>query len=369
MIRFKPNFSSRTLRLLKCVPMSKITERQKVLLALVVQEYVEWMQPVSSQRLVDDYRLDYSSATIRNELASLTHLGYLDQPHTSAGRVPTEDGYRYFVSQLMGHASLPSETQHTIQHQFYQARRDIDEWMHLAASVLARQSQGASLVTSLHPDQARLKHLELISTRGRQVLMVLVLVGGEIRQQMLKLNEHVPQKKLNLVSNWINDIAQGQEAETILEEMKLADDDLKLDIMQLTVDEMQRSDDILTGEMYRDGLSNVLTEPEFSEPDVAHRTLRFWEERSQLEELLSQTVLAPDTNGIHVLIGGEGTWEDLSECAVVLSRYGVPGVATGALGVLGPTRMPYAHTISTVQFVANLLSDLVGDTISDESME
>jgi heat-inducible transcriptional repressor len=349
--------------------MSEITERQKIILALVIQEYVEWMQPVSSQRLVDDYRLDYSSATIRNELAALTNSGYLDQPHTSAGRVPTEDGYRYFVSQLMGRASLPTETEHTIQHQFYQARRDIDEWMRLAASVLARQSQGASLVTALHPNQARLKHLELISTRGRQVLMVLVLIGGEIRQQMLRLNDHVPQKKLNVVSNWINEIGQGKEAEAILEQRSSTDDDLKLDIIQLIVDEMRRSNSILTGDMYRDGLSNVLKEPEFSEPDVAHRTLRFWEERSQLEELLSQTVLAPDTSGVHVLIGGEGTWEDLSECAVVLSRYGVPGVATGALGVLGPTRMPYAHTISTVKFVANLLSDLVGDTISDESLE
>jgi heat-inducible transcriptional repressor len=349
--------------------MDELTERQKIILALVIREYVDRVQPVSSQGLVDVYQLDYSSATIRNEMAILTEAGYLQQPHTSAGRVPTEEGYRYFVSQLMGRTSLPSETRHTIQHQFYQARYDVDQWMKLAASVLARQSRGASLVTSLHPEHARLKHLELIATRGRQVLMVLVLEGGEIRQQMLKLNEPIAQRKLSTVASWINEVAQKSDGQEIASLIRTIDDDLKSDILQLTVGEMQRSDEILAGDIYRDGLANVLKEPEFSEPGVAHRALRFWEERSQLEDLLSQTVLAPDTSGIHVLIGGEGTWEDLSDCAVVLSRYGVPGIATGALGVLGPARMPYAHTISTVQFVANLLSDLVGDTLSDERYE
>ncbi|MBL7162018.1 MAG: heat-inducible transcription repressor HrcA [Anaerolineales bacterium] len=346
--------------------MSDLTERQKLILALVVREFVEQVNPVGSKSLVQDYSLNFSPATVRNEMAFLTEAGYLQQPYISAGRIPTEEGYRYFVSQLMGRASLPSETRHTIQHQFYQARTDIDQWIRLAASVLARQSRGASLVTSLHPEHARLKHIELIATRGRQVLMVLVLEGGEIRQQMLKLDEPVSQEKLSITAVWVNEISQQKDARETSALTSRADDDLKRDILKLTVEEMQRSDDVLAGDIYRDGLANVLAEPEFSAPGAAHKALRFWEERSQMEDLLSQTVLSPDTSGIHVLIGGEGTWEDLSECAVVLSRYGVPGVATGALGVLGPTRMPYAQTISTVQFVANLLSDLVGDTLPDE---
>jgi heat-inducible transcriptional repressor len=346
--------------------MSDLSERQKLILALVIREYVDHVKPVGSERLVEDYELHFSSATVRNELAVLTEAGYLHKPHKMAGSAPTEEGYRYFVSQLMGRTTLPSEVRHTIQHQFYQARHDVDQWMRLAASVLARQALGASLVTSLHPDHARLKHIELIATRGRQVLMVMVLEGGEIRQQMLKLGEPVSQDKLSLAASWVNETAQQKDAGEISSLISMADDDLKQDILQLTLEEMQRSDAVLAGDIYRDGLANVLAEPEFSAPGVAHRALRFWEERSQLEDLLSQTVLLPETSGVHVLIGGEGTWEDLSDCAVVLSRYGVPGVATGALGVLGPTRMPYAHTISTVQFIANLLSDLVGDTLSNE---
>lgn len=345
--------------------MKSLTERQKLILALVIREYVDLTQPVGSRKLVDVYNLDFSSATVRNEMSYLTEAGYLQQPHTSAGRAPTEEGYRIFVSQLMGHTILPEQIQRTIQHQFYQARHDIDQWVRLAASILARQSQAASLVTSLHPEHARLKHLELIATRGRQVLMVLVFEGGEVRQQMLALAEPVPQDRLSQVARWMSDIAQGKEFGAIQKLIDQRDDALEQDILRLIADEMKLSDSVLAGEIYRDGISNVLAEPEFAEPGVAHRALRFWEQRAHLEDLLSQTVMGPSSGDIHVLIGGEGTWEDLSECSVVLSRYGVPGVATGALGVLGPTRMPYAHTISTVRFIAGMLSDLVSETLSE----
>jgi heat-inducible transcriptional repressor len=342
-----------------------LTERQKFILALVIREFVESTQPVGSKTLVDSYNLDFSPATVRNEMAALTEAGYLQQPHTSAGRSPTEEGYRFFVSQLMGHTILPEQIQRTIQHQFYQARHDFDQWMRLAASILARQSQAASLVTSLHPEHARLKHLELIATRGRQVLMVLVFEGGEVRQQMLALAEPVPQDQLSQVAGWLNEIAEGQDGDSITALIEQREDNLEQDILRLIAEEMRHSDSLLAGEIYRDGISNVLAEPEFAEPGVAHRALRFWEQRAHLEELLSQTIMVPSSGDIHVLIGGEGTWEDLSECTVVLSRYGVPGVATGALGVLGPTRMPYAHTISTVRYIAELLSDLVGETLSE----
>ena len=157
--------------------MSELTERQKLILALVIRDYIETAQPVGSKHLPEAYDLDVCSATVRNEMLALTDMGYLRQPHTSAGRVPTEEGYRYFVRQLMGQTELPATTKRTITHQFYQAGHDVDRWMRLAASVLAHQSQAASLVTAPHPEQARFKHLELIGTSGRQVLMVLVLVG------------------------------------------------------------------------------------------------------------------------------------------------------------------------------------------------
>ena len=338
--------------------MTSLSERQKLILALVIRDYLETAQPVGSQRLVDKYGLEFSSATVRNEMAALTEADYLRQPHTSAGREPTENGYRYFVRQIMGHTDLPDTTKRMITHQFYQARQDIDQWMRLAASILAHQSQAASLVTAPHPESGRFKHLELISTYARQVLMVLVLAGGEVRQQMLVLAEPVTQEQLSAVAAKINQRCLGMGADDIAALIGQMDP-LEQDVLKLTVDEMERSSAILGGEIYRDGLTNVLAEPEFSEGDVARRALRVLEERSVLEDLLSRTILTSSVGGVQVLIGGEGTWEDLRQCSVILARYGAPGLATGALGVLGPIRMAYGRTISTVRFVAGLLSDLV----------
>ena len=338
--------------------MAILTERQNLILALVIRDHIEDAQPVGSKRLVDDYGLNFSSATVRNEMAVLTEAGYLNQPHTSAGREPTEDGYRYFVRQLMGHTELPDKTKRTITHQFYQARQDIEHWMRLAASVLAHQSQAAALVTAPYPETARFKHLELISTLGRQVLMVLVMSGGEVSQQMLMLAEPVAQEKLSAAAELINKRCEGLDGGAI-SALSVQMDTLEHDVIKLVIDEMERSSAVLGGEVYRDGLANVLGEPEFAEADAARSALRELAERSLLEDLLASTVLANNVGGVQVLIGGEGTWEELRQCSMVLSRYGVPEMATGTVGVLGPIRMAYGHTISTVRFVAGLLSDLV----------
>jgi len=344
--------------------MTKLTERQKIILALVIRDYTEIAQPVGSRRLVEHYQLDVSSATVRNEMVTLSEMGYLRQPHTSAGRVPTEEGYRYFVRQLMGQTELPVPTKRTITHQFYQAGSDMERWMRLSASVLAHQAQAASIVTAPRAEQVHFKHLELISTSGRQVLMVLVLSGGEVRQQMLALAEPVFQDQLSAVAQTLNQLFLGMD-NTAISALSVSLTALEEDILKLVLDEMHRLSVLMTGELYRDGLDNVLAEPEFGESDGARRALRIFEERPLLDDLLSRTVLSSDLGGVQVLIGGEGTWEELRDCSVVLARYGVPGMVSGALGVLGPMRMPYGHTISTVRFVAGLLSDLVENMLTE----
>jgi len=346
--------------------MNLLTERQKLILALIIHAYTETAQPVGSKALIERYKLETSSATIRNDMVELTEAGYLRQPYTSAGRVPTEEGYRYFVRQLMGQTELPMNTRRTITHQFYQAGRDVNRWMRLAASVLAHQSQGASLVTSPRPESARFKHLSLISTHGRQVLMVMVWSGGQVRQQMLTLAEPVSQEQLSTAAGHINLVCEGLDSDAI-SALGGQFDALEQDVLKLIREELERMKQVVSGEVYRDGLSNVLSEPEFAESESARKALRVLEERSMLEDLLSRTVLTSGMDEVQVLIGGEGTWEDLRDCSMVLARYGAPGLVTGALGVLGPTRMAYGRTVSTVRFVSGLLSDLVIEMLADEN--
>src|SRR6266545_1648290 len=342
-----------------------LSERQKTLLLLIIRDYIDSGQAVGSKRLAEHYHLDLSSATIRNEMSMLTEIGYLRQPHTSAGRVPTEEGYRYFVSQMMHNTELPETVQNTISHQFYQARGDVDQWMTLAASVLAHQSQAVSVVTAPHVEQSRYKHVELISTQGRQVLMVLVMAGGEVSQQVLTLAEPVSQERLSQTAARLNGLLVGLTSDAIAT-IPARPDALDQDILILIQQDMRRAAARVSGEIYTDGLTNVLAESGFAESDDARRALKLFEERSTLKDLLARTTTNSNVGGLQVLIGGEGEWEELRQCSMVLARYGVPGLATGKLGVLGPMRMAYARTIPTVRFVAGLLSDLVNDTITGE---
>jgi heat-inducible transcriptional repressor len=345
--------------------MTNLSDRQKTLLLLLIKDYIESAQPIGSKRLAEHYHLNFSSATIRNEMAALTEMGYLRQPHTSAGRVPTEEGYRYFVSEMMNKAELPESVQHTISHQFHQSRPELDQWMTLAASILATQSQGVSVVTAPHTEQAKFKHLELISTQGRQVLMILVMMGGDVRQQILTLTEPVTQERLSQTATRLNTLLVGQTLDSV-SSLTNRPDPLDQDILLLIVQDLQSTSKRVSGEIYTDGLTNVMNEPEFAESDDARRALKMFEERSTLQDLLARTTINSNIGGLQVLIGGEGEWEELSQCSMVIARYGVPGMAMGTVGVLGPMRMSYARTIPTVRYVAGVLSDLVNDTITNE---
>lgn len=341
----------------------QLSDRQKLILTLIIHEHIRTAQPVGSNTLVEKYDLKMSSATVRNEMAYLTDVNLLRQPHTSAGRVPTEEGYRFFVGNLIQKTGLSTQTRRTITHQFYQSRQDVEQWLRLAASVLANQSQAASLVTAPHSDRAIFKHLELIATRGRQVLMVLVLMGGEIRQQFINLAESVPQERLSEIAAEFSRLCVQCDIEQ-MSRLRGQLDALGQDILTILLHEMAVMEESTTGEIYLDGISNVLSEPEFAESDEARQALQLLEERSLLENLLATTSTNTDVGGIQVLIGGEGNWDVLRQCSLVLARYGDPKTFTGSVGVLGPIRMPYDRTISTVRFVANVLSDLVSETLA-----
>ena len=339
----------------------ELSDRQKFILTLVVHDYIRTAIPVGSKNLVEQYQLEMSSATVRNEMGALTEMGYLSQPHTSAGRVPTEEGYRYFVGRLLRRTELPDSTQHMISHQFYQTRPDVDEWMKLAASILASQSHAASLVTLPHSEKVRVKHVELVSTRGMQVLMVLVLLGGEVRQRIITLGEPVNQERLSATAERIRLASLGMNIEELAAHRSLAHG-LEQDALGWMIDEM-RAAYSTAGEVLLDGLTNVMAEPEFSGNDEGRRALKVLEERSLLQEVVERSATASSVGGIQVIIGGEGTWKELRPFSMVLGRYGRPGQATGALGVLGPLRMSYGRTISTVRFLSGLLSSLVTDSL------
>jgi heat-inducible transcriptional repressor len=340
---------------------SKLTPRQREVLKTLVQEYITSATPVGSSTLLQIGRLDVSSATVRNELVALEELGYVEQPHTSAGRIPTVRGYRYFVEQLMEQVELPVPEQRTIRHQFHQIRLDLEQWMRLTAAVLAHTAQMASLVTPPHATSARFKHLELISVSDTLCLMILVLQDSGVHQEMLVLSDPIEQETLSQVSTKFNQLLRNR---TVREMQESTNPELtglrdwEHTVFLRVIYLIQQVDHHSVSEIYRDGLANVLREPEFVDADKFRQVVEVLEQRGILETVLTKILNA---NGVQIIIGGEGTYEAIDDFSLVLSPYGIRGKASGVLGIMGPTRMPYARAISTVRYVAHLMDSLMTD--------
>lgn len=338
-----------------------LTERQEVILSLVVREYIRNPQPVASKVLVEQFNLGVSSATVRNEMTILEQHGLIFAPHTSAGRVPTKQGYRYFVRRLLRGSDLSSQERRRISREFQQAPMEVEEWVRVAAIALSRTAQTAALVTPPRAVENQFKHLELISTHGRMVLMVMVLQGGSVHQQILTLAEIVPQEVLSQTAQIINLSCAALTAAQIRAKVRALPDALTREIGELIAEAVLQVNQQTARDMFRYGLSESL--PAFSE-DEAQQAIRVLEEQSLLDELLKET-LAPDQPDVRVVVAGEGRWEDLSHLSMVLGRYGT-SQARGALGVLGPTRMRYGRAVSAVRYIANLMTDLLEDVYGEE---
>jgi heat-inducible transcriptional repressor len=337
--------------------LDSLSERQESILRLVVRSYIETGQPVGSKTLVELFDMDISSATVRNELAALGELGFLMQQHTSGGRIPTELGYRYFVQKLLGDFHLPFHEQQMIRHQFHQARLELNQWMQLAAAILARTSHGASFVTAPRSRANRYKHLQLIATQGRMVLLILVLHSGEVKQQMLTLSESISQARLSMAADHLNNLYENTTFDEIGRRMGQLDT-LEYEVTRLVLDILGRSDNRSISDIYRDGLINLL------ENEGTRQAVRVLEERTLLANVISQSML-PESSGVQVVIGGDGRWEELKDCTIILSRYGVPDDFSGTVAVIGPTRMSYGRNVAAVRYVADLMSNFVYDFYAD----
>ena len=339
---------------------SRLSTRQRQILSLVVRGYIESGIAIGSKTLVSRYHLAISSATVRNELARLTEMGYIGQSHTSGGRIPTDQGYRYFVQRLIGDFELPLFEQQTIRHQFHQARIEIEQWMRLAAAILAHTSQGASFVTAPRSQFSHYKHVELIATRGRLVLMIFVMYGGNVSQQMLTLAEPLSQERLRAAADELNRRFDGRNIDEIDSFFNHLDT-LEQDVTRLVLDIMRRADRKAVSEIYRDGLANILDD------DGTRTAVRMLEERSLLNDIVADVFEEDQTrSGVQVIIGGEGRWEELKHCTLIVSRYGVDDGLSGEVAVVGSMRMPYGRNISAVRYVSELMSGFVHDYYAEE---
>ncbi len=332
-----------------------LAPRTDAILRSLVGRYIVRAAPVPSQSLMEEAGLSVSSATIRSEMARLEQGGYIIRPHPSAGSIPSDMGYRYYVESLEN-ITLPAAQQRLIDHLFHQVETKLEEWLSLAAAMLAHLGHNMAVVITPRPVQCRFKHLEIVSLQDTTALLVLVLRGAKVRQQLVTFEGPISQMELAEVSHRLNEDFAGFSHGAIA---ALLDERTPVErqLADCVVAIMRAEDDDGREGTYLEGLHLVLEQPEFAEGPRVQSLVQLTEHKDLPRMILPQSLAE---RGVEVRIGRENEAELIQECSVVASRYGVPDEAVGSIAVIGPTRMPYAQTIAAIDYLAWLLGRLLG---------
>ncbi len=333
-------------------------QRKQDILKAVVNEFTATAVPVGSHALVTRHFVTLSSATIRSELAELADLGYLLQPHTSAGRVPSDRGYRYFVDFLMDFEPVPQAVRAYIEDELRTAPADAQALVEKVAQTTAAVTANAAVVSAPHGARVRVKHVDLVSLEPRDVLMILLVEGNLLRQQVVRLSRDATQADLSRLAAHLNRDLAGKERDAVEARVPRVEDGLEKELLvclRETLDLFERGSETMA---VHDGVRNLLRQPEFAEAARLQDVLEVLEETRYLTALLRELAGSGD---VQIVIGSENVTEQLRSCTVVLTTYGPTARLRGILGVVGPTRIRYGQIVSRLRVVAAAASERMAE--------
>jgi heat-inducible transcriptional repressor len=339
-----------------------LSNRSATILKSIVEHYIDRAAPVPSQSIIHSYGLEVSSATVRNEMMQLEREGYIIRPHTSAGSIPSDKGYRFYVETLSD-IRLPMNQQRMVSHLFHQVETRLEEWARLTATILSHLAQNMAVVATAKSTRSVFKHLELVNIQERTALMVLVLHGASVRQQLLTFNQDTSQEELSAASNKLNGSFAGLTSVQIDTE-KLTLSDVERQAVDTVLAIMKAEDAVTYEETYMEGLQFIFNQPEFSGAQQALTLVDLLEQKNLMRLILPRELEEP---GVHVIIGQENEARSIHNFSVILSQYGLPGEAVGCIAVIGPTRMPYVRSIASVGYLSDVLTRLIARLYGKDS--
>jgi heat-inducible transcriptional repressor len=336
-----------------------LDERNKRVLQAVIDSYIASGSPVGSNILVKQYDFGVSSATLRNIMADLEELGFLTHPHTSAGRIPTDRGYRYYIDSLI---SIKHETD-DIDNRLRQTPAlhgdDLNELMEEASRFLATLSKCAGVVVAPSEPETHYRHIEFVRLRGRQVLIIFVSENGIVQNKLIDVEESILQSDLNRFSAYLDDELEHQTLQEIRDSLieKMRSEKIQF---ALLMDETYRASREVrereSEKVYIGGASQIFDTPEFATVEKMRELFRAFEDKYKLLRLLDRSAAA---EGIKVFIGSENPYYEMQGCSLVVSSYRAGENVIGTLGVIGPTRMQYRQIIQVVDYTSKLLTKLL----------
>lgn len=341
----------------------ELNDRRRNILAAVIHRYITTAEPVSSSEIVEKYNLKLSSATIRHEMNLLEKEEYLWQPHTSAGRVPTDKGYRFYVDNLMKRSSLRDIEKEEIV-EIYQKSKGFEEMMKITAQLLSKLTNNIGVVLEPHIVNHYIKSIQFIQLENNFILILMITDTGLVFKKLLRLSGEINKRNLDYLSNFINDKLRLNKVNLnhLYEILKV--ELQKILLFQERFNYIQKfieecfSLRYFNDRVYLNGRVNLMKQPEFKETDKLNHLLSFIEKENILANTIRQYLTFENTR---IIIGSENKQKEMQNCSLITRKYKIKGKTAGAIGILGPTRMNYPRMVSIVEYISEKLSEILSE--------
>ncbi len=341
-----------------------LSKRAREILRLVVNEYIQTAEAVGSRTLSKKTGIGLSPATIRNIMHDLEEMGYLRQPHVSAGRIPTERGLRYYVDSIINIRDISQAEKKMIERHLKDKNQEIPKLLQEVSRTLSELSHYTGLVMAPKLESIRLKHIDFIKLQGDRILVILISYSGIVQNWLVEDSFHMDSDALTRMSNYLNTIVEGHTLheirDTILKQMEQEkaryDEMMKraLALGKTVIDTTLKDSE--NREVIIEGKTNIFEEPEFEDIEKMKMIFKAFEEKSKLVRLLDKSLSA---KGVQIYIGTESKLEDFHDLSLIMASYTNGSSTLGSLGVLGPTRMNYSKVIPVVDYTAEIVSEIL----------
>lgn len=344
-----------------------LDDRKLRVLYAIINSYINSAEPIGSRTITKQYDLGVSSATIRNEMSDLEELGYLNKPHSSAGRIPSDKAYRLYVNEILKtkKSKIDLTKKDEIKKVLTSESREVEQLLQNSAKVLSAITSYTALAISPQLKGSKIKHIQLIPIDNWQILMVLVTNTGIVKNSIFRLNREIPEEQITVMSNLLNDKLKGLSVDEIDE--KISDNiireiyDYKTIIDGIMPIINQSMEDIDNVDLYADGITKILNFPEYKDLEKAKSFISFIEDKDLVVDLLLNNSLSQD---IEITIGNENIYDPIKDCSVITTTYKLGDMTIGKIGIIGPTRMDYLKLINTLHLFSVNMTEIINMLMS-----
>lgn len=338
-----------------------LNDRKKEILQAIIEEYIQTAEPVSSNAVVQKYHLDYSSATVRNEMADLEKEGFLDKPHTSAGRVPSAKGYRFYVDELLKEDNISLEEVVYIQSKLQTKVNQMEDLTKITTSTLSEITHYPTVSIGPNKHNQIIEDIKFVLLGARTMMAIILTDSGIIKETVIKFDEDVTEEQINTLSYMFNNKLKGRPLDSIdtsIDEYIISEMSSSLNVIKPILNEMKKAIDE-QDKIYYEGANKAFELPEFKSMELAKNFVNVLDEK----DLMIDTLNSGIADDINVYIGDENKNEELKDFSIITFNHKIHGKSVGTIGIIGPKRMDYSKVISILKYINRRMNTggLLGD--------